>query len=114
AQPFSTADFLHGPIAMTGAGFPTFVCIPEGRMAAPLTQLSKDLNDKNLETIIISNRPSALKIASKAINMPVDTDEIFSPIFYIVPFQFFANALSHAKGIDPDKPRFLKKITQTF
>ncbi|MFA6449484.1 MAG: SIS domain-containing protein [bacterium] len=114
AQPFSTADFQHGPIAMTGAGFPTFVCVPPGKMAAPLHDLCLELNEKLLETVIISSRKATLKIASKAVAVPVDVDETISPLFYIVPFQFFANALSQARGIDPDNPRFLKKVTQTF
>jgi glucosamine--fructose-6-phosphate aminotransferase (isomerizing) len=114
AQPFSTADFQHGPIAMTCAGFPTFVCVPSGKMAAPLHQLCLELREKELETVIVSSRRATLKIASKAISVPIDTDEMVSPLFYIVPFQFFANALAHARGIDPDHPRFLKKVTQTF
>ncbi len=114
AQPFSTADFLHGPIAMTGAGFPSFICVPEGRMAAPLHKLCLELREKQLETLIVSTRKTTLKIASKAVEIPVASEETVSPLFYIVPFQFFANSLAHARGIDPDNPRFLKKVTRTF
>lgn len=114
AQPFSTADFLHGPIAMTGAGFPTFICVPEGRMAASLHKLCAELREKQLETVIVSTRPATMKLASKSVRIPVKTSEILSPILYIAPFQFFANALSKSKGIDPDHPRFLEKVTRTF
>ncbi len=114
AQPFSTADFMHGPIAMTGAGFPAFVCAPSGRMAAPIRKLCGELRDKQLETVIASSNPATLKLASKAIRMPIDCDELVSPILYIVPFQFFANLLSVARGLDPDNPRFLKKVTKTL
>ncbi|HPN94773.1 MAG: Glutamine--fructose-6-phosphate aminotransferase (isomerizing) [bacterium ADurb.Bin236] len=114
AQPFSTADFMHGPIAMTGAGFPAFVCAPSGRMAAPIRKLCGELRDKQLETVIASSNPATLKLASKAIRMPVDCGELVSPILYIVPFQFFANFLSVARGLDPDNPRFLKKVTKTL
>ncbi len=114
AQPFSTADFMHGPIAMTGAGFPAFVCAPSGRMAAPIRKLCGELRDKQLETVIASSNPATLKLASKSIRMPVDCAELVSPILYIVPFQFFANFLSVARGLDPDNPRFLKKVTKTL
>jgi glutamine---fructose-6-phosphate transaminase (isomerizing) len=114
AQPFSTADFLHGPIAMTGAGFPTFICVPEGKMAASLHELCDELRKKELETVIVSTRKNTLKLASKKVEIPVKIDELVSPMLYIVPFQFLANALSQSKGIDPDHPRFLKKVTRTF
>lgn len=114
AQPFSTADFQHGPIAMTGAGFPTFVCVPEGRMAGPLQTLCGELKEKGLETVVVSSRKAALKLASKAVEIPVSVEETISPLLYIVPFQFFANALSFARGLDPDHPRFLRKVTKTF
>ncbi|HOO56736.1 MAG TPA: SIS domain-containing protein [bacterium] len=114
AQPFSTADFMHGPIAMTGPGFPAFVTVPSGKMEKQLHALCGELLEKQLETIIVSNRKSTLKLATKKIEIPINPGELVSPVFYIVPFQFFANALSNTRGIDPDNPRFLKKVTRTI
>ena len=114
AQPFSTADFLHGPIAIAGAGFPTFVCVPKGKMAKPLTTLCRELRGKALETIIVSPLPETLKLATRSIRIPVDVDEMLSPLVNIIPFQFFACHLSAARGLDPDKPRFLRKVTRTL
>jgi glutamine---fructose-6-phosphate transaminase (isomerizing) len=45
--------------------------------------------------------------------VPVAIDELLSPIAYIVPAQLFALHLAQAKGIDPDAPRGLNKVTLT-
>lgn len=114
AQPFSTADFMHGPIAIAGTGFPTFVVAPEGRMRKQLDELCGSLAEKGLETIVVS--PSGRKTAGavKCLRVPAGINEILSPLAYIVPFQFLAHFLSGAKGLDPDHPRFLKKVTRTL
>ncbi len=114
AQPFSTADFLHGPIAIAGTGFPTFVSIPNGAMTSQLHNLCRELIDKQLETIIVTPDTATAKIATKAIHIPVVCDELVSPIFQIIPFQFLACYVSTSKGIDPDQPRFLRKVTKTL
>ena len=113
AQPFSTADFMHGPIAMTGEGFPVFVVAAPGRMAPGVGTLIQDLSRRGVETIVVSSDKSALDNAVAPIPLAVIPDETLSPLFYIVPFQFLACFISLTKGIDPDNPRFLKKITQT-
>lgn len=113
AQPFSTADFLHGPIALTGVGFPTFVCAAPGKMLTGITDLLKSLQDKSVETVVFSSDRKALALASKPVSIAARVDETVSPIYYIVPFQFLAHYLALAKGIDPDNPRFLKKVTKT-
>lgn len=113
AQPFSTADFMHGPIAMTGPGFPVFIAAPSGRMAAPVRKLVAGLTDRQVETIVVSAEKATLAQAAIPIPMPVNPPEKISPIFYIVPFQFLACYISMTKGIDPDNPRFLKKVTRT-
>ena len=114
AQPFSTADFMHGPIAVAGDGFPTFVSVPSGKMSARLTELCSQLQEKNLETIVISPLKKALRTATMAVELPASVIEAVSPAVSIVPFQYFACFLSRARGLDPDHPRFLSKVTRTL
>jgi len=113
AQPFSTADFLHGPIAMAGVGFPVFIANPSGVMAPQINKLIADLGERRVETIVVSALKSALAKAEIPIALNVDPEETISPIHYIVPFQFLACYISMSKGIDPDAPRYLKKVTRT-
>lgn len=114
AQPFSTADFMHGPIAMTGAGFPVFVCAPGGRLTAPVRALTEDLTANGVETIAVSADRATLKHAAVPVHIPMSPPEYISPILYIVPFQYLACFISLTKGINPDNPRYLKKVTRTL
>ncbi|MEW6202000.1 MAG: SIS domain-containing protein [bacterium] len=114
AQPFSTADFLHGPIAMMGEGFPVFMCAPRGKMIEPMQKMALDLRKRQVETVVVSSNPKMLSTGSRTVKMPSSHPEIISPLYYIIPFQFFANYCAVAKGINPDNPRYLQKITRTF
>ena len=112
-QPFSIADFMHGPIAMIHEGFPTLMFITRGKMSAPMMQLAKDLHEKGTESIIFSNTTETRKYASMHFMMPRALNEVATPITYIIPGQLFAYYLSLVKGLDPDHPKFLNKITKT-
>jgi glucosamine--fructose-6-phosphate aminotransferase (isomerizing) len=46
--------------------------------------------------------------------VPVALDELFTPIPYIVPVQLFAASLAEEKGLNPDQPRALNKVTRTL
>jgi glucosamine--fructose-6-phosphate aminotransferase (isomerizing) len=48
------------------------------------------------------------------VQLPRKIGELFTPIPYIIPAQIFAAKLAEQKGLDPDKPRTLTKITQTL
>lgn len=112
-QAFSIADFMHGPIAMIHEGFPTLLFVTRGRMSAPMIQAAKDLYQKGSETIIFSNTPETKRYATMHFMMPRSLSEIATPITYIIPGQLFSFYLSLAKGLDPDHPKFLRKVTQT-
>ena len=127
AERFSSADLLHGPIAMLEAGFPVFLFAPPGVTWPGLRQLIARLTEIKTETLIItdeSNRRAVKQIGGERlahkICIPVDLAydpgpaDIFTPIPYIVPAQLFAGWLAHVKGLDPDRPRALKKVTQTL
>ncbi len=113
-QAFSIADFMHGPIAMIHEGFPTFMFITRGKMNAPMLEVAKDLYQKGTESVIFSNTTETKKYASIHFMMPRALPEVATPISYIIPGQLFTCFLSQAKGLDPDRPKYLKKITQTW
>jgi glucosamine--fructose-6-phosphate aminotransferase (isomerizing) len=66
------------------------------------------------ETVVISSEPSALNSASRQIRIPDRAAELLSPIPYIIPAQIFAALLAEAKGLTPDQPRSLSKVTKTM
>jgi glucosamine--fructose-6-phosphate aminotransferase (isomerizing) len=114
AERFSSADFLHGPIAMVEPGFPVFLFAPPGKTLAGMKELLVRLAKLGAETVVISSEKAALRRATRAIEIPSRIDEMLSPIPYIIPAQIFAALLAEAKGLSPDRPRSLSKITKTI
>jgi len=114
ANPYSSADFMHGPIAAIGPGFPVFLIAPTGRTYPELEQLAEELRQLQAELIVISDREELLALAQSPLRLPVPVDEWLSPITAIVPGQLFGYALARVKGLDPDHPRGLRKVTETL
>jgi glucosamine--fructose-6-phosphate aminotransferase (isomerizing) len=113
AERFSSADFLHGPIAMVERGFPVFMFAPPGKAFAGMKSLLNRLTRLGAETIVISSESQLLKQSTRALKIPDRVSEMLSPIPYIIPAQMFAALLAKAKGLSPDSPRSLAKVTRT-
>lgn len=114
AERFSSADFLHGPIAMIERDFPVILLAPAGKTFAGQLALIKRLTGLHAETIAITARDARLPGVTQAIRVPGKIREVYSAIPYIVPGQLFAAQLAEAKGLDPDRPRSLQIVTQTL
>lgn len=113
AEPYSSADFQHGPIAMVEGGFPIMAIAPQGKVFdSMLNMLAKLRNDHAAELVVISNSKQALSLAQSPIQLP-DMPEWVSPIVSILPAQLFACSLTQIKGYDPEKPRTIQKVTET-
>ncbi len=113
AERFSGADFLHGPIAIVDKAFPVFIFAPPGPTLRGMKDLVAQLNQMKAETVVISSQAGLIKSARRGIKLPDSIPEILSPIPYIVPAQLFAALLSETKGLSPDRPRALRKVTKT-
>jgi glucosamine--fructose-6-phosphate aminotransferase (isomerizing) len=114
AERFSSADFLHGPVAMVERHFPVILFAPPGVMLRGVKDLIKRLQELHADTLAITGDLDAAGNCSRAIIMPKEIDEFVAPIPYIIPGQLFAALLADAKGLDPDKPRSLSKVTRTL
>lgn len=114
AKPYSGADFLHGPVAVVGDGFPCMLFAPDGRAYASQLDLALKVREKGGELIVIACSPEVLELGATRIRVPVpDVPELLSPMPYIIPGQLFACFLSLTRGADPDRPRGLSKVTLT-
>jgi glutamine---fructose-6-phosphate transaminase (isomerizing) len=116
AERFSSADFLHGPIALVEPSFPVFAFAPPGVTWNSISQTMDKLNGLKAEIVAITdtgNREVASR-TSRIIRLPRRLPEVLTPIPYIVPAQIFAACLAEQKGLNPDKPRTLSKVTQTL
>jgi glucosamine--fructose-6-phosphate aminotransferase (isomerizing) len=114
AERFSAADFLHGPVAMIERHFPVILFAPPGAMLKDTKDLLSRLQELRADTLAITADLDAAAMCSRSIIMPREIDEFLAPIPYIIPAQLFAALLAEAKGLDPDKPRSLSKVTRTL
>ena len=114
AEPFSSADFMHGPFALIQGGFPVIVIAPRGRVCDDLIAVSSQLKNRSADLIVISDSPDALALADSPLVLPVSQPEWLSPLTAVVPGQLLAYHLTTAKGFDPDHPRGLTKVTRTL
>ena len=116
AERFSSADFLHGPIALVEQNFPVFAFAPPGKTWPSIGETLTKLQGLQAEIVAItdSGNREVERRATRVIRLPRRVKEILTPIPYIVPAQIFAACLAVHKGLDPDKPRTLTKVTLTL
>jgi glucosamine--fructose-6-phosphate aminotransferase (isomerizing) len=114
ADPYSSADFLHGPIAMVEAGFPVFAIAVRGPVRDDMVSLMRRLDQEHrAELLAVSNDDLVLSLARTAVRLPAELPEWLSPLVCIVPAQLFTYHLTRAKGWDTEQPRGLSKVTRT-
>jgi len=123
AERFSVSDFLHGHIAIIEPSCPVFLFAPSGVTWPGTREMLARLEHLKADTLLITDRSNreACKAARRAIVVPLRLSgasahpvELYTPIPYIVPAQLFAASLAADKGIDPDHPRSLSKVTRTL
>ena len=115
AEPYSSADFQHGPVALASHGFPIFAVVPGGAISHDVINLLTDLaQNQKVELLAISNEDSALALADTPLQLSSRLPEWLSPIPAIVPAQLLCYHLTRAKGFDTEGPRGLTKVTMTW
>jgi glucosamine--fructose-6-phosphate aminotransferase (isomerizing) len=113
AEPYSSADFRHGPVAIVERGFPAIVVAPQGAVYPDMLALTRELAAREAELIVISEQDGPLRLARTPLRLPVALPEWLSPFTCVLPGQLLALHVTLAKGYDPDHPRGLKKVTET-
>lgn len=114
AEPYSTADFLHGPIALVEQGFPVMAVAPSGKVFSTIRDPLKQMIDKyKIELAVISDCEDALELAQMPMPLPKGIPEWLSPIISIIPGQLFALHLTRHRGFSTESPRIISKVTET-
>jgi glucosamine--fructose-6-phosphate aminotransferase (isomerizing) len=113
AEPYSPPDFLHGPVAIVDDGFPALLVAPDGAAFDDLLAFGRALHERGAELIAISDRADLLALAQTPLRLPVSLPEWLAPLAAIVPGQLLALHLARTRGLDPDQPRGLRKVTLT-
>jgi glutamine---fructose-6-phosphate transaminase (isomerizing) len=108
AEAFSGAEVRHGPQALLGAAFPALVLSQDDAARAGLEALAAELVARGVPVACAGLR------AHGAIELPtVASDPGTAPILLAQAFYRLANAVAIGRGLDPDDPPHLSKITET-
>ena len=109
AEAFSGAEVQHGPMALIDEGYPLLVLAPRGPAQTGLLALAEEMKARGARLLL------AAPAGTPGCNLPiVDTASIeLDPISVIQSFYPMVEALARARGIDPDRPRHLAKVTRT-
>jgi glucosamine--fructose-6-phosphate aminotransferase (isomerizing) len=111
--PYSAADLRHGPIALIEAHYPVLLFAMAGAALPGMVELHDDLRARGAETFVITDCDEGFDGAAAVLRLSVQLPEPLSPLAAVVPGQLFALRLSLARGLNPDQPRGLSKITRT-
>jgi glucosamine--fructose-6-phosphate aminotransferase (isomerizing) len=114
ASAYSSADFRHGPIATIESGLPVFLFMPTGATYDDMLDLAIELQHRGAELLVISESEQALSLARTALPIHAGVPEWLTPLITIIPGQLFALNLALTKGLNPDIPRGLQKVTRTL
>jgi glucosamine--fructose-6-phosphate aminotransferase (isomerizing) len=111
AEAYSTADFAHGPVVLASGGVPALAIRPDGPIGASIDRALKTIAARGSEVWIVggaevAGRPGALSLA-------LDLPEALTPIPYIVPCQLLVEDVARRRGVSPDAPDGLNKVTRT-
>jgi glucosamine--fructose-6-phosphate aminotransferase (isomerizing) len=107
AEGFSAADLRHGPIAIVENGLPALALMAHGPAYADMADLVADLRGRGADVYVAGPDEGA------DLPLPPDVPEALAPIVAVVRAQQVALALARRRGLDPDKPAGLSKVTAT-
>lgn len=106
AEAFSAAEVLHGPMALVTRGFPVLVFAQDDESETGVLDMAKGLEDRGAD-VLLAGGPGSNVLPTLAAHPSLE------PIVRIQSFYRMANALSVARGHDPDRPPHLNKVTET-
>jgi len=112
ADPYSGADFQHGPITLVDDGSPVLAVATTGPALDGMTELLGRLRERGADVLALSDDAAILAIGD-GVPLPA-MPEWLAPLVAIIPAQLFAYHLALARGLDPDAPRHLTKVTRTL
>jgi glutamine---fructose-6-phosphate transaminase (isomerizing) len=114
ARAWSVADFAHGPIAVVDEGFPVLFVGGGGPVAADLEALARRLDGYGCRVIGIFDGEVGGFDMESLVAIDSGLPEDLTPLPLAVLGQLLAHRVAVARGIDPDRPRALNKVTRTW
>jgi len=113
AHAFSGADLMHGPMAMIDPQYPVVAVVPAGVGERAMEPVLGRLRASGADVLLMGAADSPT-VAGRFFQLPSGLDEQVHPTVDIIALQWLALEIAVARGLDPDAPRGLAKVTHTW
>lgn len=109
AEAFSGAEIKHGPMALIDEGYPLLIFATRGPAQESLIRLAEEMRGRGADVLLAAPED----VRERQLTLPVAATPDLDPIVAIQAFYVMAAQLAVARGLDPDQPRHLSKVTKT-
>jgi glucosamine--fructose-6-phosphate aminotransferase (isomerizing) len=110
AEAYSAAEVMHGPMALVGKGFPVLALAARDKSEASMIDAANQLADKGGAVFVTSQ----LNTRARPLPFAATGHPLTDPLTLIVSFYGFIEAFARHRGLNPDEPRHLRKVTETL
>jgi len=111
AEPLTATDLAHGPVAALDPLFPVWTIASEDQTLPAVVEAAERVRLAGATLVASGDAADKLAGAAYALPVPSPPSPLLSPLLSVVPGQLFALELARAKGLDPDRPEGLTKVT---
>lgn len=111
AEPLTATDLAHGPVAALDPLFPVWAIASNDTTFPTVQEAATRAREMGASLVASGTAAERIKGAAYTVPVPVPEPAILSPLVSVVPGQLFASALARARGLDPDAPLGLAKVT---
>jgi glucosamine--fructose-6-phosphate aminotransferase (isomerizing) len=110
AESYSSAEVLHGPVSIVEKGFPVLCFASADAAEGALVSIADEIASKGAKVFVTSERASK----ANSIDHIRTNHALTDPLSLIVSFYTMVERVAAARGVNPDMPRHLKKVTETL
>ena len=111
AEPLTATDLAHGPVAALDPLFPVWVIAADDATLPAVLEAVERARSAGATIVASGSAADAIQGADYVLPTPKPPLPLLAPLLSVVPGQLFAWALARARGLDPDEPRGLTKVT---
>jgi glucosamine--fructose-6-phosphate aminotransferase (isomerizing) len=111
AEPLTATDFAHGPVAALDPMFPVWTIASHDDALPAALEAAERVRERGATLVASGTAAELLRGADYSLPVPRPPSPLLAPLVSVVPGQLFAWALARAKGLDPDRPAGLSKVT---
>lgn len=110
---YSSADLRHGPIAVAEPGLHALCLVAAGPVARDVGEVAAALRARGVAVHAITEDANLVPAAEDVVPVASGVPEALAPLVQLVRGQQLARSLALVRGVDPDTPRGLNKVTLT-